>query len=230
MRDDETRKYYDNFAAIYSSERRTGYFGFINELEVQSLGNLPENAAVLEAGCGTGLILDRVAHLKPRHLQGIDLSPSMIKDAINAGHEVVCGSVIDMPFKSGEFDLVYSFKVLPHVPDLKKALAEIMRVTSHGGCAVVELYNPYSIKFLSDTVRGAKKRVYLRHDSTQDIVNAAPSGTSVVSLCGIRIFGPTAWAYEGFLGSIFRWLDKKFMYSPLQRFAGYRVYRISRVG
>lgn len=230
MRDDETRKYYDNFSEVYSSKRRRGYFGFINQLEVQSLGNLPENAVVLEAGCGTGLILVIVANLKPKRLQGIDLSPGMIQDAINAGHEVVCGSILDMPFKNSEFDLVYSFKVLPHVPDLKKALAEIMRVTSQDGCAMVELYNPYSIKFLGDIIRGAKKRVYLRHDSATDVVDAAPLGTSVVPVCGIRIFGPTAWAYEGFLGTVFRWLDKKFMYSPLQRFAGYRVYRISRVG
>lgn len=228
MRDDETRKYYDNFSAVYSSERRGGYFGFINELEVRSLGKLPENATVLEAGCGTGLILDRVAKLKPGRLKGIDLSPGMIQDAINAGHEIICGSVLDMPFKNGEFDLVYSFKVLPHVPDLKKALAEIMRVTAENGCAIVELYNPYSMKYLGDIIRGAKNRVYLRHDTARDVINAAPPGTSVTPISGIRIFGPFAWMYQGVLGGIFRWLDEKCMYGPLQFFAGYRVYRITR--
>src|SRR4029077_18302752 len=106
---------------------------------------------ILECGCGTGLILERVARFA-RTAKAIDLSPRMLQAARERGLDVREASVTAIPFADRSFDVCCSFKVLAHVPDIGRALAEMARVTRPGGVVIAEFYNPVSI-------RGAIKRV-----------------------------------------------------------------------
>src|SRR5690606_25988957 len=69
----EGRPYYGRFAASYETRRHPGYHLLVDELEAGL--PLPHAAGrdVLEVGCGTGLILDRVAKVA-RTAVGMDLS------------------------------------------------------------------------------------------------------------------------------------------------------------
>jgi ubiquinone/menaquinone biosynthesis C-methylase UbiE len=58
------------------------------------------------------------------------------------------GSVLDIPYASGSFDLVYSHGVLHHVPDIMQAQNEIRRVLKPEGTLVVMLYAKYSLNYL----------------------------------------------------------------------------------
>jgi SAM-dependent methyltransferase len=51
--------------------------------------------------------------------------------------EFIQGSVTDLPFQDGEFDLVCAFDVVEHVEDHKKAVEELKRVTRKEGKLVV---------------------------------------------------------------------------------------------
>lgn len=226
MRD--TRSYYDEFSRNYSRERRHGYFGWVNQMEVEVIQSVMGDRRVLEIGCGTGLILDRVRECAPAWLVGVDLSTGMLADARQAGHDVACGSALLLPFHDKAFDVAYSFKVLPHVPNLQMALAEAARVVVDDGEFYVELYNPLSIKGVWDKVRGASRKVYLRHDTPRSVRAVAPPGYSVHCIAGIRIFGVLASSYEGAWGRIFRALDQWAMYGPLRYLAGYQIYRLKR--
>lgn len=228
MTESETRKYYNRFSSTYSDERKAGYFGFVNEMESALLRTMAPGKRVLELGCGTGLIMDRVRDMAPARLAGVDLSPGMLNDALDKGHDVVCGSVTDLPFPDGCFDVIYSFKVLPHVPDLKKALGEAARVLSPGGSMLVELYNPLSIKFVWDKLRQAGGKVYLRHDTPRDLREALPPGFSGECVAGIRIFGLAAWCYRGILGKLFTRVDRAASRGPLRFLAGYQVFLVRR--
>jgi SAM-dependent methyltransferase len=53
-----------------------------------------------------------------------------------------------LDFSAGTFDVVYSFGVLQHIPEVARAVAEITRVLAPGGELVVMLYNRSSINYV----------------------------------------------------------------------------------
>ncbi len=52
-----------------------------------------------------------------------------------------------LDFLDGAFDVVYSFGVLHHIPEVEKAVAEIRRVLKPGGDLLLMLYNRRSINY-----------------------------------------------------------------------------------
>jgi SAM-dependent methyltransferase len=98
--------------------------------------DLPAGARILDAGCGSGRNMVDLA----RHgaVTGVELSETSVRLARerNAG-EVVEGSVMDMPFDDGTFDLTVSLDVIEHLEDDVGALRELRRVTKPGGALLV---------------------------------------------------------------------------------------------
>jgi len=78
----------------------------------------------LEVGCGRGTLSDLTRWV------GIDLA---LTAGTGIGRPFVCGSAGKLPFRSGQFDFVFSINVLEHVGELDSALEEIGRVTRPGG-------------------------------------------------------------------------------------------------
>lgn len=54
----------------------------------------------------------------------------------------------DIKFDSGYFDIVYSFGVLHHIPDVQAAICEIHNVIKPGGYFLFMVYNKSSINYL----------------------------------------------------------------------------------
>ena len=119
--------WYGGMRAIAAAQLDTAYAGR-NDLRI------------LDAGCGTGgnaIFLRRYGVVV-----GMDLAPEAIKlgrERIGGG--LVRGSVLDLPFMDGSFDLVTSFDVLYHrgVPDEVAALREVARVLRSGGRLLIRL-------------------------------------------------------------------------------------------
>lgn len=147
----DPRHYYDDFSTNYDIHRDAGYHAYIDDFEAACVRHWMPGGRILEVGCGTGQILRRVRRFAPAAL-GVDLSSGMLRRARERGLPVAQAGALALPFAAQQFDLVYSFKVLPHVPDLPGALREIERVLVPGGVAVLEFYNPRSL-------RGAWKRL-----------------------------------------------------------------------
>src|ERR687884_593728 len=127
-----TQDYYDRFSATYEAERHHGYHRLIDELELGLVRRYGAGKDVFEAGCGTGLLL-REAATVARRAVGLDLSRGMLRPAHARGLQVVQGSLTAVPLPDASFDLVYSMKVLAHVPPIREALAELGRLTRPGG-------------------------------------------------------------------------------------------------
>jgi ubiquinone/menaquinone biosynthesis C-methylase UbiE len=217
--------YYTDFSKRYDAERRAGYFGFVNDLEFNKIESISTGKRALEIGCGTGLILERT-HEVARQAIGVDISPGMVEHCLAKGLDAQLIDGSHLPFDDDSFDLVYSFKVLAHVPNIQSLLSEIARVTKPGGRMVLEFYNPFSFKALNDWLRTRPKEnpVYLRHDSLRAVRSYLPPGVVVKSTRGIRIFGPTAWCYEApVLGEVTRCADRLACDSPLRKLGGYYV-------
>ena len=141
--DDRSRGYYNAFAAQYEDDRHHGYHHWLDERSADLVRTYAADSEVLEVGCGTGLILNRVAPIARRAV-GLDLSPGMLQVARARGLDVIEGTATQLPFEDATFDLVYSFKVLAHVPDLAQAFTEMARVVRPGGRLVLEFYNRQS--------------------------------------------------------------------------------------
>lgn len=200
---DETRAYYDEFSQNYERHRRPnngdGYHALVDDLEVELCARYGTGKDVLECGCGTGLILERIKD-HARKAVGIDLSPGMLALAKSRGLDVTEGSVTALPFEDASFDVTCSFKVLAHVPDIGRALSEMARVTRPGGVILAEFYNPWSFRGLAKRFGPAGKisdhtresAVYTRFDAPPVLPRILPPGTRVETARGIRIVTPAA--------------------------------------
>lgn len=98
----------------------------------------PPNLQWLDVGCGTGafseLVVTRAA---PGKIVGIDPSPAQVEHArrtvLAPQADFQVGTVMELPFATGEFDVVVSALVLHFFPDRPKAFREMLRVTRPGG-------------------------------------------------------------------------------------------------
>jgi ubiquinone/menaquinone biosynthesis C-methylase UbiE len=232
---DANREYYDAFAADYERERGKndpgGYHELLDELEAGYVRRFGQGRDVLEVGCGTGLVLSRIREFA-RSARGVDLSPGMLERAKQRGLDVTLGSATELPFEADQFDVTCSFKVLAHVPEIEKALAEMARVTRPGGVVLAEFYNPFSLRGLlkrlgpaGKIAEGANEHdVYTRFDSPARARALTPQGCSFIGARGVRITIPSAKFMKTALGrQLFRTAEQWLCDSPLKRLAGFYV-------
>ncbi len=227
----ENRAYYDDFSDWYERERGRGYHRMLDDLEMRICAPLVTGRRVLEAGCGTGLILGRLAQ-HADSAWGVDLSPGMVRLAKQRGLNVVLGSVTDLPFADASFDLVCSFKVLAHVPDIGRAISELARVTRPGGQLVLEFYNPWSLRYLAKRIAGpgaisdgrTEADVYTRWDAPYVLPRLLPPGVELEELRGVRVFTPGAFVHKlPLLSRAFSFAEQLALDSPLRYFGGFLV-------
>lgn len=232
---DQTRAYYDEFSHSYERHRRPnredGYHALVDDLEIELCARYGAGKDVLECGCGTGLILERIKEHAARAV-GIDLSPGMLDLARRRGLEVHEGTVTELPFPDATFDVTCSFKVLAHVRDLGRALSEMARVTRHGGVILAELYNPWSLRGLAKRLGPAGKishqtkesAVFTRFDAPSIIPKILPPGTKLESARGIRIVTPAAFVMNmPGLSGVFRTAERLLCDTKAARFGGFYV-------
>ncbi len=195
----KARRYYDDFSDSYERGRGYGYHQMIDDLEVEVTAPYARGVRVLELGCGTGLILARIAEIAEEAV-GIDLSEGMAQRARDRGLDVRIGSVCDLPFEDDQFDLTYSFKVLAHIPDIEGAVREAARVTRPGGHLLLEFYNPWSLRYLAKRVAGpqpisddrTEADIFTRWDSPLAIPKLLPPELELVDYRGVRVLTPFA--------------------------------------
>lgn len=232
------RSYYDAFAERYDRGRDEGYHKLIDDQAAEIVRRVGEGKDVLEVGCGTGLVLQRVAQFA-RAAKGVDLSPGMLEHARRRGLDVVEGSATALPFADASFDVAYSFKVLAHIPDLDGCLREMMRVVRPGGYLVFDAYNRASLRYLIKRWWGPRNTsseydeaaIGTRFSTDAEIEAAIPPPGRVVSKSGIRVVTPhPAVLRLPVVGSWMRAAEWRLMDSPLRRFAGFTVYTVEKPG
>lgn len=222
------RDYYDEFSTRYERGRDHGYHALVDRLEVEMALRYARGGRVLEAGCGTGLILKELAP-HTRLAVGVDLSAGMLSHAARRKLRVVQGSIVDLPFPDDTFDAVCSFKVLAHVERISEALAELSRVVRPGGHLILEFYNPYSLRGLVKRLKPPTaisdathdEAVYTRYDTLARVRSLLPPAHEVVDLRGVRVVTPAAAAFSlPPVGRLLHFLERKACDAPLLRRLG----------
>jgi len=224
-----TQQYYDRFSETYDDERHRGYHRLIDELELDLVRRYGAGKDVFEAGCGTGLLLREAAAIA-RSAVGLDLSRGMLGPARARGLPIVQSSLTHVPLPSESFDLVYSMKVLAHVPPIARAVAELARLVRPGGHMLLEFYNPMSLRYLAKRLGGPgrihgdgtdESHVYTRFDRLSQARSYLPAGVDLVAVRGVRVLTPAShvFAWEP-LGKLFSWAERAACDAPLLRNLG----------
>jgi ubiquinone/menaquinone biosynthesis C-methylase UbiE len=105
---------------------------------------------VLEIGCGVGIDTARFARAGAS-ITAIDLTEAAaglanrLLQLEGLPGQAIVGNAEELPFVENSFDLVYSWGVLHHTPNIVQAVSEVRRVLRPGGEARVMLYSRRSI-------------------------------------------------------------------------------------
>jgi ubiquinone/menaquinone biosynthesis C-methylase UbiE len=235
-----TQAYYDEFSKGYEKLRGDndpgGYHALVDDLEVDFASRYAAGGDLLEVGCGTGLLLERLAKVA-RTAKGIDLSHGMLEKARTRGLDVCQGSVLELPYPDDAFDVTCSFKVLAHVEEIERALAEMIRVTRPSGVVLAEFYNPLSLRGLvkrfgpagAISAQTTERAVFTRFDSPFRVRKLLPVGWEIIASRGVRIVTPAALTMRvPWLRSALRASEWALADSPFSVFGGFWIAAIAR--
>jgi SAM-dependent methyltransferase len=93
-----------------------------------------EPIRILDAGCGTGALLDRLEGRPGVEVYGLDFSGQALAYTRQRGHvHLVQGDLTCLPFPDGTFDVVTALDVVEHIREDERALREVNRVLRPGG-------------------------------------------------------------------------------------------------
>jgi SAM-dependent methyltransferase len=125
----------------------TGYFDRL--LSVMSAVLTEPRLRVLEIGSGSAGALHAFLRARPAVTAiAMELSPLSLQAAAeNAppGFRALAGNALHLPFRDRSVDAVVCFEVIEHLPDVARALDEILRVVRRPGYVIIGLPNHASL-------------------------------------------------------------------------------------
>ncbi len=136
------RRLYDEWAPTYDAEIAT--YGYeapgVAAARLASLVDVT-TAAILDAGCGTGLVGAALSDLGANDVTGVDVSPESLASALATG---AYRTVAEVDFNNPPVDLdddrvdaVICVGVMTYLPDVAAVGREFSRITKPGGVIVM---------------------------------------------------------------------------------------------
>ncbi len=115
-----------------SEEKRQDYALILNLI--------PPQTRVLDLGCGTGELIERLAREKRAQTRGVDLSEENVRACIARGLSVRQGNIDEglRDYPEGEFDYVILSQTLPYLDNPAAVVEEMLRV---GRRAIISFEN-----------------------------------------------------------------------------------------
>lgn len=112
----------------------------MDDFVLDALGGAVGRRAILDVGCGTGRLLERLAQAGARELAGTDLAPRMLDVARDRLRESgvrvelrAADTETSLPWQSDTFDVVTMTGVFHHFTDPGAALGEVRRILRGDG-------------------------------------------------------------------------------------------------
>lgn len=124
-----------------------GYFARL--LAVMNRVLIKPHAQVLEIGAGSAIALKTFLKRHPGTTAvALEMSPAggpATGEASGSPLRGVTGTALQLPFKDRSFDAVVAFEVIEHLPDVRAALEEAVRVVRPPGHVIIGLPNHASL-------------------------------------------------------------------------------------
>ncbi len=145
---------------------------------------MPEDAMMLDIGCGGGRTVQRLAALSPEgHVVGLDYSAASVavaretnaKDIESGRVRIEQGSVAELPFPDRAFDIVTAVETHYYWPDLPANVREILRVLKPGGtfALIAETYRGGPLQLLYGIVMPLIRAAFLSDAEHRDLLAQA---------------------------------------------------------
>ncbi|MFW6296631.1 MAG: class I SAM-dependent methyltransferase [Halothece sp.] len=134
----QKQKLFDRWAPYYDIPFTAAFYLAVQKRLLEFV-TLPDSPQVLDLGCGTGRLLNRLAAKFPTLFGiGLDLSPEMLFHARrNNQHRPRLifkqGNVESLPFANQQFDAVFNTISFLHYPHPQQVLSEVRRVLKPNG-------------------------------------------------------------------------------------------------
>lgn len=149
--------YYNKIKNLNISHYTGEIYYYINaplrQIEKKLLSSIPENAKILDVGCGSGRFSIAAAQIG-YNITGIDITPKAIDAANNKARKIKIDNIkflvddmTSMPFNNGEFDYVFcprfSINAVATFQKRQNAIKEMTRVVKPGGIVYIESFNKF---------------------------------------------------------------------------------------
>lgn len=135
---DKKKQFFDRWAPNYDFLFLSVFYQAVHKRLLEYV-DLPQTANILDLGCGTGRLLNRLVTQFP-HLRGtgLDLSASMLRIARRQKYPgsrliFIQGNAESLPFADGQFDAVFNTLSFLHYPKPKQVFSEVSRILHPGG-------------------------------------------------------------------------------------------------
>ena len=130
-------RYYDEWARTYDATLADWEYEAPDRAAELSTPHLSAGAAILDVGCGTGLVSEALRKHGDFHLHGIDISAASLELAQKRGtyENLVCHDLQNLPLPVGDkaYDAAMVIGVLTYVEDVEALFRDLCRCVRSGG-------------------------------------------------------------------------------------------------
>lgn len=131
---------------------------------IERLAAMLVGKTVLDVGCGTGFLVQNLSQMKPGHdWTGVDFIVEEGTRYRPAHIKFQQAHIEALPFADRTFDTVICTHVLEHILDLRRAIAELRRVTAQRLILIVPREREYRFTFNPHLHFFPYKHSFLRH-------------------------------------------------------------------
>jgi len=217
-------EHYDVYGKIYDKKNTSVKQQMIDKLAFSKIKQYAQGKDVLEVGCGTGIWMEKLQQ-EVKSIWGIDISKGMLREAKIKNLNVTIGDADLLPFPDKSFEFVFSYRVLPHVPDINKAIKEIKRVLKDEGKAIIMFYNKNSLKYFS-TKKKMNKRVFTKFYTKKEILKF---DDNIKFIAGTKIFPyPKRLLKINAINKVYILLERFFEKTPINWFGGNVLFELKK--
>lgn len=159
----------EEYTKLSRIEKRHWFYAGKREIVRYWIGKYLPNLrslTLLDCGAGGGAFASEMSDdLQVTAMDDHEESLELLRATLPP-RDVVRGECTQIPFPEGSFDIVTALDVLEHIPDDRKAVAEMIRVLKPGGLLILTV--PALMSLWSDwDVSLHHQRRYLKHDLLQ---------------------------------------------------------------